>query len=123
MAPEYPDDTTIDDASILWRRIHPDWVVTDENRGGVRVTSLAFNNSSDGSPTSVHLEEVAREYGITAECDPELLCRIPDGLSHGRALPILQPGCASRSNPKRSHSWIGLGPENEKCQETTRRRV
>lgn len=62
----YSDDPTIADDSGLWRRIHPRWVVADENRGGFRVSSAAFDNSEDGSPTSIHLEEVAKENGLTA---------------------------------------------------------
>lgn len=63
----YADDSTIAADSVLWRRIHPDWVVADENRGGFRVSSAAFDNSPDGTPTSIHLEEVARAIGLTAE--------------------------------------------------------
>lgn len=63
----YADDPTIADDSILWRRIHPSWIVADENRGGFRISSAAFDNSEDGTPTSIHLEEVARAFGQTAE--------------------------------------------------------
>lgn len=63
----YADDPTITDASLLWRRIHPSWVVADENCGGFRVSSAAFDNSPDGTPTSINLEEVARAIGVTAE--------------------------------------------------------
>ena len=63
----YADDSSIADDSILWRRIHPTWVVADENRGGFRVSSAAFDNSEDGTPTSVHLEVIARAIGLAAE--------------------------------------------------------
>ena len=68
MAPEgLVDDTTIADASELWRRIHPKWIVPDENTGNMRVTSAAFDDSKDESPTSVLLADVVRKTGRTAE--------------------------------------------------------
>lgn len=62
---EHPhaDDPTIADNSALWRRILPEWAVHDENRGSLRVSSAAFDNSKDGTPTSVHLAQVASELG------------------------------------------------------------
>jgi hypothetical protein len=51
--PSYADDPTIAGDAALWRRIHPTWAVADENRGGRRVSSAAFDNSKDGSPTSI----------------------------------------------------------------------
>lgn len=57
------DDAAIPDGAGLWRRIHPSWVVRDENRGGVRVSSAAFDDSADGSPTSVLLRDVVHETG------------------------------------------------------------
>jgi len=71
----YADDKTVADTSLLWRRIHPTWYVPDENRGGFRVSSAAFENSRDGTPTSIHLEEIARENGLTAEA---ILSRFTD---------------------------------------------
>ena len=64
---QYPDDSTISNDAILWRRIHPAWIVADDNTGSLRVSSAAFDNSSDGTPTSVHLETVATAYGISAD--------------------------------------------------------
>ncbi len=61
------DDTTITNDSQLWRRIHPKWVVPDQNTGNLRVSSAAFDNSPDGSPTSVLLAYLVRETGRTAE--------------------------------------------------------
>ena len=52
------DDTSIPDDAELWRRICPRWVVPDDNGGGLRVSSAAFDNSNDGSPTSVLLAEI-----------------------------------------------------------------
>ena len=59
------DDATIPNDAELWRRIHPEWVVPDENADGMRVSSAAFDNSRDGSPTSVLLATIVRETGRT----------------------------------------------------------
>lgn len=66
MAPErLVDDATITDDSDLWRRINQFWVIRDENAGGVRVSSAAFDDSRDGSPTSILLATIVRESGRT----------------------------------------------------------
>ena len=62
----YRDDVSISDDANLWRRIHPDWVVTDENRGGVRPSSAAFDDSDDGTPLSVVIEEAVLASGRDA---------------------------------------------------------
>lgn len=59
--PPYVDDVAIPDSAVLWRRIPPAWVVPDENHGGRRVTSAAFDDSRDGSPLSVLLAYVVFE--------------------------------------------------------------
>lgn len=61
------DDSTILDEAELWRRIHPEWVVPDENTGGFRLSSAAFDDSPDGSPTSVLLVDIVRETGRDEE--------------------------------------------------------
>lgn len=61
------DDAGITDDSELWRRVHPTWVVPDRNSGSMRVSSAAFDNSPDGSPTSVLLADLVRETGRTAD--------------------------------------------------------
>ena len=61
------DDTTIEDDLELWRRIYPTWIVPDKNIGGLRVSSAAFYNSPNGTPTSVLLADVVRETGRDAE--------------------------------------------------------
>lgn len=54
----HADDRTIGDSSVLWRRIHRLWAVPDDNQGAVRVSSAAFTDSSDGSPTSILLAQI-----------------------------------------------------------------
>lgn len=78
------DDVTITDDSELWRRIHPAWVVLDRNTASMRLSSAAFGNSTDGSPTSVLLADLVRESGRTAEqviakFDPYALASITAG--------------------------------------------
>jgi hypothetical protein len=59
----YADDPTIPDPSELWRRIPPKQIVPDENLGGLRPSSAAFDNHRNGSPMSVHLADVLAELG------------------------------------------------------------
>lgn len=55
----------IKDTDDVWRRIPPDQVVTDAKvPGGMRPSTAAFNNSSDGSPMSVVVEPVAIVNGL-----------------------------------------------------------
>ena len=78
------DDATVTNDSELWRRIHPLWVIRDKNAGRVRVSSAAFDDSSDGSPTSVLLATVIRQTGRTeadvlASFDGYALARLTAG--------------------------------------------
>lgn len=59
------DDATIANDAELWRRIPPVWVVPDKNAECMRVSSAAFANSRNGSPTSVLLATIVRETGRT----------------------------------------------------------
>lgn len=60
------DDLTVFDADPLWRRIHPSQVVSD-GQGGWRVSSAAFENSSDGSGMSTSLGRDAEAAGTTPQ--------------------------------------------------------
>ncbi len=62
-APSVQDDPSIEDDSELWRRIKPEQVVRDDNRGILRPSSAAFSDSSDGSPMSVQLASIVAENG------------------------------------------------------------
>ncbi len=55
-----PDDPTIPDDAVLWRRVPPNFYVPDERLGRSRPSSMAFENSRDGSPMSVVLASEAR---------------------------------------------------------------
>lgn len=57
------DDASVVDEAELWRRIHPSWIVRDENRSGLRVSSAAFDDSPDGSPTSILLAQLVHDTG------------------------------------------------------------
>lgn len=62
----YANDPTIADDDKLWRRIFPRWIVPDNNRGGKRLSSQAFENSKDGSPMSVFLAALVLSSGRDA---------------------------------------------------------
>jgi hypothetical protein len=61
------DDRSIADQAALWRLIHPNWIVQDDNERGWRISSAAFDDSKDGSPLSVLLAEVIASTGRTAD--------------------------------------------------------
>ena len=58
-----PDDPSIADDVALWRRVHPAWVILDQNRGGRRLTSQAFQNYPDNDAFSVCISCDAEEIG------------------------------------------------------------
>ena len=57
----YQDDPTIGNEVRLFRRIHPQWIVRDENLKCFRPSSQAFNDSQDGSPMSVNREDILQQ--------------------------------------------------------------
>jgi hypothetical protein len=61
--PPLSDDPTIAPSAQLWRRLHPSWVVPDENAGQPRISSAAFDDSRDGSPLSVLIADVVADSG------------------------------------------------------------
>jgi hypothetical protein len=56
-----PDDPTVPDDAILWRRIPPWHVQPDQKRGGRQVTEQSFRDDSDGDPMSAVLATSGRE--------------------------------------------------------------
>lgn len=60
-----PDDPSVHDEDILYRRIIIDQVKRRRSDGTIeRVGSNAFDDSSDGSPCSVHLHSKLVEAGL-----------------------------------------------------------
>jgi hypothetical protein len=61
------DDPGISNAAPLWRRIHPDWVVNDENLGRMRPTTQAFQNQVDSADCfSIFLGDMITSRGDDA---------------------------------------------------------
>jgi hypothetical protein len=88
--PPYEDDRTIDDPSILWRRIHPDYVIYDENLGRHRPTSQAFQNQRGTNTISVVLAEVVCRdnrgpESVLANHDGYSLAQLTAGLARSLA--------------------------------------
>jgi hypothetical protein len=63
---QHGDDPTVLDPDPLWRRIHPVHFV-DDGQGGKRLSSAAFDNSSDGTGMSVSLGREAEAAGVAPE--------------------------------------------------------
>src|SRR5947209_265924 len=111
----YGDDPVgeVDAATILWRRIVPQWIKSEDD-GTVFITSAAFRDNVDGN-ISVHIAalttaqdvrrafpfcrlaeieaRVAQECGFSVIPDP-----LPDDPSHA----ILRPPQDYRNRPKKS---------------------
>ena len=96
--PPFVDDITVLDSAELWRRIIPDWVVPDDNRGCKRVSSAAFSDSPDGSPLSMLLAETVFSTGRTAQ---DVLSRFPEC-----SLAALQAGDVRAQRQVVSHTPI-----------------
>ncbi|MFP3941451.1 MAG: hypothetical protein ACLF0P_14220 [Thermoanaerobaculia bacterium] len=63
----YTDDPSIEDCDGLWRRIPPRHFVLDENRGGYRPSSAAFEDHPSGTPMSIHVAKDALAEGHAPE--------------------------------------------------------
>jgi len=62
-----PDDPTIADDAVLWRRVPRHHFIPDQNLGRMRPTSAAFEDHPNGSPMSVLLQDLVLASGRTAE--------------------------------------------------------
>jgi hypothetical protein len=119
-----PDQSLVDDATIantsqLWRRVHPTWIVKDDNAGGMRLSSAAFDDSADGSPLSVLLAEVvfrANRVGkdVLSGYDGYALAAITAGTArtHGQGVAATpepnEPAHASVFGPKTKSNKRGM---------------
>lgn len=74
---DYTDDLSIEDGNALWRRIPPRHFVMDENRGGYRPSSAAFEDHPSGTPMSIHVAKDASADGH----QPEDVLRGHDGFA------------------------------------------
>jgi hypothetical protein len=57
------DDPTIPDDESLWRRIPKEHLIPDENVAGIRISSAAFANDSDGQVMSAMLASIMATNG------------------------------------------------------------
>ena len=62
----YRDDQTVAGSDDLWRHIHREQYIYDDNRRSWRPASCAFSDSSDGSAMSVTLGTEAAAAGVSA---------------------------------------------------------
>jgi len=65
---EYQDDSSLPDTTVLWRRVHPKWIVEDKSPQGYRLSTAAFDDDPEGGPTSVIIaDDVIRAGGSHAD--------------------------------------------------------
>lgn len=81
--PERLDDLSITDEALLWRRLHPTWVIANED-GSYRISSAAFKDGNH--EVSVNLAELTTPEetlaGFSQQGIAELQARIPRSLGH-----------------------------------------
>jgi hypothetical protein len=116
------DDPTIPDHEELWRRIPPDRIVEDANRGGRRPSSGAFTDDRDGSPMSVVIGSAAAgaetvlaghpgyalaaiTAGLARECG-QMIMRDPTSDQPAHALVIGHKTEGIRRRLARESRWI-----------------
>ncbi len=63
----YEDDQDIHNDIDLWRRVDPLYFVEDHNLGGIRPSSQAFQDSSDGTPMSIDISTIAKDASRTIQ--------------------------------------------------------
>jgi len=74
---QVPDDASIPDSTVLWRRINPNWWVRDESEAGRRLSSQAFHNSPDGTGTSVMIAHETTEAAVLRGYEDYGLAALP----------------------------------------------
>jgi hypothetical protein len=75
------DDPSITDDQALWRRIHPEQVVFDNNLNRQRPTSQAFNNTSGTSGMSVDIADETTIQDALKGYSEHLLVEFEAGLA------------------------------------------
>ena len=132
----FPDDASVPDQTDLLRRIPPWHVVSDDNVGGWRPSSAAFEDDDDGDPMSVYLSTVIlresrQPESVLAGHEGYSLAAITAGLArannqtvHPDPLPEESSHavvCGEKRRPKnnsprkrfaRAAVWIVLNPPN-----------
>lgn len=97
---EADDDTSVQDDDRLLRRVHPEHVVLDQNRGVYRPSSAAFADATDG--ISVYLRSVLDRID---RCEQDVLEQYPRHslvaftASVARDKSLLNPPFAVRRDP------------------------
>jgi hypothetical protein len=103
--PDRVDDASIQNADVLWRRILPDWTVTDED-GSHRVSSAAFRDNVDGN-VSVHLAHLTTAESVLEGRPADGIAAISAGVP--RSLGYLLVRDPTEEDP--SHCLICPPPE------------
>ena len=109
-----PNDASIRDESIVWRRIPPWHIIYDENLGRWRPSSSAFADDPDGQSMSVVLAEAVGGRGaaeILAGHEGFALAAVPVGVVRACGLGVVRDPLASRTGARsRRRSETQSGP-------------
>jgi len=82
-APKPPDDPSIGNDDLLWRRVPPEQVVFDENLNRLRPSSMAFQNTSGTSGMSVNIAAETTVENTLRESENLLLVEFPASVPRG----------------------------------------
>ena len=109
-----PNDASIRDESIVWRRIPPWHIIYDENLGRWRPSSSAFADDPDGQSMSVVLAEAVGGRGtaeILAGHEGFALAAVPVGVVRACGLGVIRDPLESEP----AHALV-VGPKPKAVQ-------
>ena len=115
--PSRVDDPTINNDEVLWRRLLPEWLHTEES-GRIRAKSFAFTDRLSGE-LSVHIAALTTQAAVLAGRPNDRIAAIEAG--YPRSL-----GFAIVHDPKPedpSHALICPSPKGAKARSIAERAV
>ena len=108
--PSRADDPTINDDEVLWRRILPDWLHTQED-GRVRAKSVAFIDRLSGE-LSVHIASLTNHAAVLAGRPNDRIVAFKAGLPRSLDFAIVRD--PTPDDP--SHALICPSPKGAKAK-------
>ena len=111
-----PDDASISNEAMLWRRV-PDYHFVPDASGGIRPSSAAFEDDPDGDPMSTVLASPGRDpYAVLLGNDGWGLVAIPVSLVRE-----LGWGVERRPVPDEADHVVVIGAKKKsKCRQVAR---
>ncbi len=108
--PNHVDEAIIDDSTILWRRILPDWI-HHEPDGTTRPKSIAFVDRVTGE-LSVHIAHLTTTDAALADHTEDSLAAFQAGLVLGMGFDVVSAPTVDDG----SHALIRPSPKGKKAK-------